>query len=274
MKKILLIFTVIILSCASQKELPKSPIVRETERTIKKAELALVSGEFSNTELINNSLSLSIATNIPNLKIRALLLKANLEIKNGEISKAIKSIEKAKDIAQKEDLKMMPYVNYYELVILYLSKDYENLEKNLNQSVNYPDEIKASIKNLKTLVMIKNKNFETALEEAESALDFSKKNNNLIEQSFSLKLIAFINYHKEDYEKSIDAINLSLSIDRSLYFIDYLFWDLEMLGKIYILKNEKEKALYYYQNAYELALANKNEKKASYFKEKISELLQ
>jgi hypothetical protein len=269
----ILALTLTLFACSTNKELPKAPIVKDTERTIKKAEIAFISGEPSADELIKNALSLSLATNIPNLKIRSLLLKTSSEIKKKQLNEAIKSLENAKELAQNEDPQMIPYTIYFDIILSFIKNDEENLKSLLEAKIDYPKDLIASATSLKAIWMIKHNKFDEAMDEIKIAYNIAKKQNQIIEQSFLLKLSSYINLQKNNIEDAQKDIEKALIIDRSLYLIDYLYWDLEMLGKIYAIKNNKEKSLYYYKSAYELALSNKNKAKAEYFNDKISQLL-
>jgi len=274
MKKVFILsLTLTLFACSTNKELPKAPIVREAERTIKKAEIAFISGEPSTDELIKNVLSLTLATNIPNLKIRSLLLKTGSEIKKNQLNDAIKSLENAKEIARNEAPQMIPYIIYFDMIISIVKNDDTNIKTLLNAKINYPKDLIPSVTSLKAIWMIKHNKFDEAMNEIKIAYNIAKKQNQIIEQSFLLKLSSYINLQKNNIEYALNDIKNALNIDRSLYLIDYLYWDLEMLGKIYLIKGDKETSLYYYKSAYELALSNKNEIKAKYFNDKILQLL-
>ncbi len=272
-KTFILAFTLTLFACSTNKELPKAPIVRETERTLKKAEIAFISGELSADELIKNALSLSLATNIPNLKIRSLLLKTSSEIKKNQLNEAVKSLENTKEIARNEAPQMIPYTIYFDMILSILKNDEKNLKTLLDAKVDYPEELIPSIASLKAIWMIKYNKLDEAMNEIKIAYNIAKKQNQIIEQSFLLKLSSYINLQKNNIEEALKDVKDALNIDRSLYLIDYLYWDLEMLGKIYTIKGNKETSIYYYKSAYELALSNKNEQKAKYFNDKILQLL-
>lgn len=267
------IVLVTLISCSTNSTLPKANIVKESERTLEKAERAIISNDTEAKELIEASLSLSLATNIPDLKIRSYLLRVHYEIKEGNLDKALKNLNMAKEVSLNENPELMPYINYYEYLIGYISNNQERINQLLKDTTNYPDNVLTAIYLLKSLIYIKSNNFKLAEEFAQKSFKLSDKKNFLIEKSYTLKILSYINLRKNNTNEAIKMINESLSIDRSLNLLDYLYWDLEALAKIYWISRDKEKAIYYYKSAYELALSNKNEAKSNYFKSIIDNLL-
>lgn len=276
MKLILIIFLLIFpifFSCSAKTSMPKATIVRDTERILQKAEKSLTASDMDSKELIETALSLSIATNIPDLKIKALLLKVNYELRENKIEDAIKTLNKAKELSIKENPVMISHVKYYEMLIAYLTKDNETLNSLLKETENYTEDVLCGINILKALIFVKSKKLDLAERYANASLKISDKKNFLVEKSFSIKILSYIYLQKNNLEKAQSLINESLVIDRSLNLLDYIYWDLEFLAKIYLIKGENENALYYYKSAYELALSNKNQAKSSYFKSIIDNLL-
>lgn len=275
MMRCLYVFIVLVtlISCSTNLTLPKANIVKESERTLEKAERAIISNDTEAKELIEASLSLSLATNIPDLKIRSYLFRVHYEIKEGNIDKALKNLNMAKEVSLNENPELMPYISYYEYLIGYISNNQEKINQLLEDTTNYPDNVLTAIYLLKSLIYIKANNFKLAEEYAQKSLKLSDKKNFLIEKSYTLKILSYINLRKNNTNEAIKMINESLSIDRSLNLLDYLYWDLEALARIYWISRDKEKAIYYYKSAYELALSNKNEAKSNYFKLVIDNLL-
>ncbi len=264
---------IFLFSCSSKTILPKAPMVKESERILEKAEKFLLSQNTETKELIETGLSLSIATNIPDLKIRALLLKVNYNIREGKIDEAIKNLNAAKQISINESSQFIPYVKYYETLVAYVTNDSDALKNLLIDNTNYPDHVQMGINILKSLFYINSNDLVSAEKHINETLKISNSKNLLVEKSFALKLLSWINFKNKNFNEALDIINESLDIDRSLNLLDYLYWDLEFIAKIYLNKYDKEKALYYYSTAYELALINKNQNKADYFKSVIQNLL-
>lgn len=273
--RIIIIFLLlsILFSCSSKTTLPKASLIIDTERIIEKAERSLITQDTTTKELIDTSLSLSIATNIPDLKIKSYLLKVNYEIKEGNIENAIKNLTIAKDITLKENKTALDYIKYYEFLIAYITNNQEIINSFIKDNTDYSEDVLSAINILKSVIYIKSQDLNSAEKYAKDSIKISTKKNLLIEKSFALKILSFINLKKNNLIGSINIINESLNIDRSLNLLDYLYWDLEFLAKIYWMKGEKENSLYYYKSAYELALLNKNQTKSEYFKSIIDNLL-
>ncbi|MCX7769465.1 MAG: hypothetical protein N2202_00110 [Proteobacteria bacterium] len=272
----LIIFSIIIyltFGCAQKTELPKANIVKETERVIEKTEKSLASEDFDLKELIETSINLSIATNIPDLKIRAYLLKTNYEIRTGSFDNAQKNLDTAREISIRESPNMIPYIKYYEILIAYITQNTNLLNSLLKEDINYPEEVLTGINIIKSLNHLKNNNLTLAKNFAKDSLKISNKKNLLIEKSFTLKILSLIDLKDKNIKGAISLIDEALHIDRSLNLLDYIYWDLEFLGNIYLMESQQDKALYYYKSAYELALTNKNSSKIKHFKSKIDNVL-
>lgn len=268
----LLIFA-FIFSCASKKTLPKASLVRDTERLIEKAEKSIITQDNSAKELIDTSLTLSIATNIPDFKIRSYLLKVNYDLKEGSLDNALKNLSLAKEIALKEYNEYLPYIVYYEYLLAYITNNQEKINQLLTDNTDYPDNVLTAIDILKSLIYIKSNNLYLAEKYANNSLRISNKKNLPIEKSFALKLLSYIQFKRNNLKEALNRINEALIIDRSLNLLDYLYWNLEFLAKIHLINDDKEKSLYYYKSAYELALLNKNKTKSEYYKSIIDNLL-
>lgn len=270
MKKIYLLSFIFLFACSKTLEYPKAPIVKEAERMVKKAEQATLTGDTESAiSLTEYALILSEATNIPDLRIKTLLTKANISIQKKDFNSAIMSIEEAKKIATHENKELLPFVEFGEVVFYWIIGEKDLAETKIKEIKDIPDALKSSFLNLKSMAAINKKDYETAFNTAIAAYDVSKEINNFIDLSFSLKLLAFISFKQKSYDKSINYVLEALPIDRTLYIVDYMLWDFDFLGNVYKIKGDNVKAIYYYQQGFKVASGNKMKQKADYFKSKL-----
>ncbi len=268
------ILIILLMAGCSVTELKPSVYHREAEKYLERAKKALAETNYQKSfDYIDDALHLSHASNLPEIKIKALLQKANILLFLNQHKEAAFLIKEAKETAENEVKSYLPYVYYAEAVYQWESGNYEEARKILEAMKEQPDNIKPAYHNLMALIEFKNKNIAEALESVKLAIKAAEKTGDFEQISYAKKIDGQLKTSQNNLAEAIDAVLNSLEIDRKLGNRAAIMWDLDFLGNRYLDMNKKDEAFYYLYQGYELAVAIGDREKRDYFLEKAYLLL-
>ncbi|GAB4438097.1 MAG: hypothetical protein OHK0040_09540 [bacterium] len=274
LSKILLILVISLLFACSTAYQQPSVYERDAQKQLERAKKAFVEGNYPKSlDYIEDAVLLANANNLPEIKIKALLQKAQLLLSLKMYNEASAVIKESKEVAEREGLQYLPYVRYSEAVYLWETGKGSEVKSVFKDIKELPDDIKPAYHNLLALVELKFDNTKSAEEEANAALKSAEKNKDYEQSSYARKVLGEISLREKKLSEAIENVKKALEIDRKTGNREALMWDLDFLGRAYKEKGEKENAFYYFYQGYELAVAIGNRAKRDYYLEQAYQLL-
>jgi len=274
MKKTLcLLCLLIFVACSGTYQQP-SLYEKDANKMLERANKALLQGDYPKSmSYLDDAILMANANNLPNIKIKALLQKAQLMLSVGMKNDAQYFIKEAKEVSQKEVIDYLPYVNYSEALYLWEIGKPQEAKNTIKDFEKIPKDLEPSYYNLLALLEISSDNISKGMEYIEKAEKSAIREENFEQQSYANKLKAHLAFKSHNYKDAIDFGKKALSIDRKTGNREAILWDVELLGTAYKEAGDKDSAFYYYYQGYELSVATNNRKKRDFFLEQASGVL-
>lgn len=272
-KFFIIFYVLVFFSCSGIYQQP-SVYEKDAQKQLERANKALIEGNYlKSLDYIEDAILSAKANNLPEIKIKALLQKAQLLLSLKMYKEAYTAIRESKEIAEREVLNYIPYIKYSEAVYLWETEKSDEIRTLFKDIKELPDDIKPAYHNLLALVELKANSIDIAIKEAKTALKTAEKNNNYEQISYARKVLGEINLKENKLIEAIESVKKAIEIDRKTGNREALMWDLDFLGKAYRNKGEKEEAFYFFYQGYELSVAIGNREKRDYYLEQAYQLL-